>query len=82
VYCAEPKKDAAPGPGGKPALVARQQFVRLGEMRGDFVSILDGVSAGQEVVTAGAFKLRNGAPIAVKNDGAQTPKLAPVPENR
>ena len=44
--------------------------------------MLEGLKPGQEVVTAGAFKLRNNAPIAVKNDGAQQPKLAPTPENR
>jgi membrane fusion protein (multidrug efflux system) len=86
VFVAEPKKDAAGkpanGPDGKPALAARQQFVRLGEMRGDFVAIEEGIKDGQEIVTAGAFKLRNGAPIAIKNDGAQAPKLAPTPENR
>jgi membrane fusion protein (multidrug efflux system) len=74
--------DAAAAPGAKPTLIARQQFVRLGEMRGDFVAVLDGIRAGQEVVTAGAFKLRNGAPISIKNDGAQSPKLAPTPENK
>ena len=73
---------AANGPDGKPALVGRQQFVRLGQMRGDFVAILEGVKPGQELVTAGAFKLRNNAPIMIKNDGAQKPKLAPTPENK
>jgi membrane fusion protein (multidrug efflux system) len=41
--------------------VARQQFVRVGPARGDFVALLDGVKAGQELVTSGAFKLRNGS---------------------
>ena len=85
VFCAEPKKEpagAAQSPGGKPALIARQQFVRLGEMRGDFVAVLDGIKPGQEVITAGAFKLRNNAPIMIKNDGAQKPALAPTPENK
>ncbi|MBX3228629.1 MAG: efflux RND transporter periplasmic adaptor subunit [Labilithrix sp.] len=62
---------------------ARQQFVRTGESRGDFVAILDGVKPKQEVVTAGAFKLRNNAPVAVDNSKKTVdPKLAPVPENR
>jgi membrane fusion protein (multidrug efflux system) len=77
-----PNGAPANGPDGKPAFVARQQFVRLGEMRGDFASIAEGVKPGQEVVTAGAFKLRNNAPIAIKNDGAVKPKLAPTPENK
>lgn len=86
VFVVEPKKDAAGKPqngqDGKPAFVARQQFVRLGEMRGDFVAIAEGVKDGQEVVTAGAFKLRNGAGIAIKNDNAQKPSLSPTPENK
>jgi membrane fusion protein (multidrug efflux system) len=86
VFCVEPKKQTPGAPAapanGKPQLIGRQQFVRLGEMRGDFVAVLDGIAAGQEVVTAGAFKLRTGAPIAIKNDGAQKPELAPKPENK
>jgi membrane fusion protein (multidrug efflux system) len=69
-------------PGGKPVKVGRQQFVRVGPARGDFVAILEGVKPGQEVVTAGAFKLRNGASIAINNDVQPKPELAPHPENR
>jgi membrane fusion protein (multidrug efflux system) len=69
-------------PSGKPVKVGRQQFVRVGPARGDFVAILQGVKPGQEVVTAGAFKLRNGASIAINNDVQPTPELAPHPENR
>ena len=69
-------------PDGKTVKVARQQFVRAGESRGDFVALLDGVGAGQEVVVAGAFKLRNGAPIVVDNTVKTEPRLDPRPENR
>jgi membrane fusion protein (multidrug efflux system) len=62
---------------------ARQQFVRLGESRGDFVAILDGVKPNQEIVTAGAFKLRNNWPVAVDNSKKPlAPSLAPTPENK
>lgn len=61
---------------------AKQQFVRVGEARGDFVAIVDGVKAGQEVVTEGAFKLRNGSKVVVNNTVKAEPKLAPRPENR
>ncbi|HEY3355200.1 MAG TPA: efflux RND transporter periplasmic adaptor subunit [Polyangia bacterium] len=71
-----------PGPGGQPAKVARQQFVRLGESRGDFVAVDQGVTAGQEVVIAGAFKLHNRAPVVVNNDVKPNPQLAPHPINR
>jgi membrane fusion protein (multidrug efflux system) len=85
VYVVEPRKDDAgqpvSGPDGKPAKMARQQFVRVGQARGDFVSIAEGVSTGQEVVTEGVFKLRNGAPIIVNNEIKLNPSLAPRPEN-
>jgi len=70
------------GPGGKPAKVVRQQFVRIGVSRGDFVAIDEGVTAGQEVVTLGAFKLRNGAPVFVNNDIQLSPSASPNPQNR
>ncbi len=68
-------------PEAKDKKFARQKFVRLGPSRGDFVAVLDGVSAGEEVVTAGAFKLRNGAPLAVSRDDKLHPALSPKPEN-
>jgi membrane fusion protein (multidrug efflux system) len=62
--------------------VARQQFVKLGEQRGDFVAITDGLPAGKEVVIAGGFKLRNGAPVVVNNTVKPDPQLDPHPTNR
>ncbi|WP_394826659.1 efflux RND transporter periplasmic adaptor subunit [Pendulispora albinea] len=86
VFVAEDKKADAPGgtktPDGRPIKTARQQFVRVGEARGDFVEILDGIKAGQEVVTSGAFKLRNGAPITIDNKVQPKPQLNPAVENK
>jgi membrane fusion protein (multidrug efflux system) len=65
-----------------PGKAARQQFVKVSETRGDFVAVSQGLAAGQEVVTAGAFKLRNGAPITVDNTVQAKPELSPHPENR
>lgn len=76
VFVVEP---AATDPAAK---VARQQFVRVGPARGDFVAILDGVKAGQELVTAGAFKLRNGAPVVINNAIQPAPALSPHVDNR
>jgi membrane fusion protein (multidrug efflux system) len=85
VFVVEDEKDdagtAVEGPDGKPAKVARQQFVRLGDARGDFTAILDGVAEGQVVVMGGAFKLRSGSNVVVNNDVKLTPQLAPHPEN-
>jgi membrane fusion protein (multidrug efflux system) len=62
--------------------VARQQFVRLGGARGDFVAVREGLQAGQTIVSIGAFKLRNGSPIAIDNRIKPKPELQPHPENR
>jgi membrane fusion protein (multidrug efflux system) len=56
--------------------------VRLGEARGDFVAVLEGVQPGAEVVGSGAFKLRNGVPVVVSDAVKLDPKLEPRPENR
>lgn len=64
--------------GGK---VLRQQFVRLGEKRGDFVAVTSGLKAGETIVSTGVFKLRNGQAVVMDNRLAPTFKLAPRPEN-
>lgn len=85
VFVVEDKKPDAPGartsPSGQKIKNARQQFVRLGRARGDYVAVLDGVTDGQELVTAGAFKLRNNSPIVVDNSVKTDPQLNPKPEN-
>jgi membrane fusion protein (multidrug efflux system) len=66
---------------GKPGLAVRQQFVRLGERRGDFVAVASGLKAGATVVSSGVFKLRNGQAVVI--DNALNPKfsLNPKPDN-
>lgn len=68
-------------PMGQPNKVVRQAFVKVGPARGDFVAVLDGLKAGQTVVSNGAFKLRNGAPIVVHNEVGPKPEMNPKPEN-
>ncbi len=60
-------KDEGKGPDGKPKLVAEQRFVTPGATRGDQVAIVQGLKAGETVVTAGQLKLRNGSPVVVNN---------------
>ena len=60
----------------------RQQFVKLGPARGDQVAIVSGVNAGDEVVTSGVFKLRNGVAVVVNNKVQPANNPAPKPENR
>ncbi len=64
-----------------PTASVKQSFVRIGQRRGDFVSIVDGLEAGDEVVSAGGFKLRNDATISIRNETAPEPKLEPNPKN-
>ena len=59
----------------------RQQFVKLGQARGDQVSIQSGLKPGDEVVTSGVFKLRPGAAIHINNTSTPTNNPAPKPEN-
>jgi membrane fusion protein (multidrug efflux system) len=70
------------GEGGKPFKGVQQKFVKLGPARGDQVAVLSGVSAGDEVVTSGLFKLRNGAAVQVNNTVQPANNAAPRPENR
>lgn len=58
-------------------LIARQQFVEVGMTRGSQVSILDGLKVGDQVVTSGQIKLRNGIPVRVNN--SVTPSSDPEP---
>ncbi len=58
---------------------ARLTTVRLGETRGDFVAVTQGVSAGQTVASSGVFKLRNGSPVVVNNSLAPAAEANPRP---
>jgi membrane fusion protein (multidrug efflux system) len=69
------------GPDGKSFRGVRQQFVKLGDARGDQVAILSGLKAGEEVATSGVFKLRNGAPIQVNNQIQPGNSATPHPED-
>jgi len=63
---------------GQPLLQARQIFVTAGETRGDQVAILKGINAGDQVVTAGQVKLRNGSPVIVNNSVVPSNDANPV----
>ena len=71
------KKQAAGGTGK----VLRQQFVRLGEKRGDFVAVTSGLKQGDTIVSTGVFKLRNGQDVLIDNRLAPSFQQAPTPEN-
>lgn len=66
---------------GDTQLVAEQRFIRTGRTEGDFVAVTEGLQPGETVVSAGAFKLRNGSSIEVNNDMAPRPERAPRPQD-
>ncbi|PYX81836.1 MAG: efflux transporter periplasmic adaptor subunit [Acidobacteria bacterium] len=59
----------------------RQQFVKVQGSRGDQVAVISGVNPGDEVVTSGVFKLRNGAAVQVDNKVKPGNNPAPKPED-
>ncbi|MFL6589111.1 MAG: efflux RND transporter periplasmic adaptor subunit [Chthoniobacterales bacterium] len=76
VFVIEKQKDPK---SGKESETLRQQVVRVGQARGDFVAVSQGVKEGETIVSTGVFKLRNGMTVFVKNDLAPKPELNPNP---
>ena len=77
VFIIDEKKDDK----GESTKVLRQQFVILGEARGDFVDVTDGLKEGETVVTSGVFKLSPGAQVVIDNTLAPKPSLEPKPSD-
>jgi membrane fusion protein (multidrug efflux system) len=78
VFVIEPKPADTNGPAG---LTVRQQFIRTGRVRGDFVSVESGLKAGEKVVSAGQFKLRNGMSVQENNELTPKPSEKPHPSD-
>ncbi len=68
-------------PKGKAYRGVRQQFVKVEGSRGDQVAVISGVNPGDQVVTSGVFKLRNGAAVEVNNKVQPGNNPAPKPED-
>jgi membrane fusion protein, multidrug efflux system len=68
-------------PAGQSYRGVRQQFVKVQGARGDQVGVVSGIHPGDEVVTSGVFKLRNGAAVAVNNKIQPGNNPAPKPED-
>ena len=68
-------------PKGKTYRGARQQFVKVEGSRGDQVALVSGVNPGDEVVTSGVFKLRNGEAVQVNNKVQPSNNPKPKPED-
>jgi membrane fusion protein (multidrug efflux system) len=65
---------------GKPYRGVRQQIVKIDGSHGDQVAIISGLNAGDEVVSAGAFRLRNAAPVQINNSVQPSNNPKPNPE--
>lgn len=76
VYIVESRAASSNAPAG---LYVRQQFIRAGRTRGDFVSVETGLKAGERVVSAGHFKLRNGMAVVENNQLVPKAEGAPRP---
>jgi membrane fusion protein (multidrug efflux system) len=61
---------------------AHMTFVETGLGRGDQIAILNGIKEGDEVITAGQLKLRNGSPIVINNEIQPSNDPAPTPVDR
>jgi membrane fusion protein (multidrug efflux system) len=68
-------------PNGNSYRGVRQQFVKLGSARGDQIAVVSGINPGDEIVTSGVFKLRNGAAVLINNKVRPANNPAPRPEN-
>jgi len=78
VYVIETNSDAH---NGKPGLSVRQQFVRTGRARGDFVTVESGLKIGDKIVSAGVFKLRPGMAVVENNQLAPKSSETPKPSD-
>ena len=73
--------DEQTGESGETERVLRQQFVRLGQARGDFIDVIEGLKPGESIVTSGVFKLRSGMKVIIDNTLAPEPSINPQPSN-
>ncbi|MGA2694821.1 MAG: efflux RND transporter periplasmic adaptor subunit [Terriglobales bacterium] len=77
VYIVTDMKD----PKGNTYRGVRQQVIKLQGARGDQVGVISGVNPGDEIVTSGVFRLRNGAAVVINNKIQPENNPAPKPED-
>ncbi len=77
VYVVTEMKD----PKGNTYRGVRQQVVKLEGSRGDQVGVISGINPGDEVVSSGVFRLRNGAPVQINNSVKPENNPSPKPED-
>jgi membrane fusion protein (multidrug efflux system) len=79
VFVIEPAKNPDTNEVVKPEkLIVRQQFVKLGESRGDFVAVNKGLNENEKIASTGVFKLNNGGGVVINNSVVPNFSTAPV----
>jgi membrane fusion protein (multidrug efflux system) len=66
---------------GKTYKGVTEQFVKLGQSKGDLTAIVSGLKPGEEVVTSGVFRLRSGGAIIVNNKTIPGNQTSPNPSD-
>jgi len=70
------------GTADEPQLSVQQSVIITGETRGDQIAVLSGIKEGDEVVTSGQVKLRNGLPVTINNEIQPSDDPNPAPHER
>jgi membrane fusion protein (multidrug efflux system) len=65
----------------KAGLKVRQQLIRVGMERGDFISVQTGLKPGEKIVSSGQFKLRTGMSVVEHNDVVPKSTESPRPSD-
>ena len=73
VPAAPQAREQAAAANGASGLIVERRFVRIGATRGERIAIVDGVKAGERVVTAGQIKLQADTPVSVDETAALPP---------
>lgn len=81
VFVIEPAKNPETNQVVEPEqLIVRQQFVKLGESRGDFVAVDKGLNEADLIASIGVFKLSNGGSVVINN--SVVPNFSITPDVR
>lgn len=63
----KPEGAQAAAPSAQAVFVVERRFVTTGQVHGDRVAISSGLKAGEQVVTSGQLKLKNGSRVKIDN---------------
>ena len=67
---------------GMAKLVAQQVFVTVNGTRGDQAAVVSGIKQGDQVVTSGQLKLKNGTPLEIDNSVQPRNDPNPTPQEQ